>query len=156
MNNVFESIGKFLSENSSVVSALASLTLAFYAGFQLGAMRKDVKESKNSRDAQIMITVFEMMDSIKAERASLYKYPDDFRKWTKEQSEKAYRISVILERAAYFAISGLANKKHFFQMYGGVFVRSWKKLSTFIESEIRSKDSLGAKLSRCHFEQLAL
>ncbi|OOF02972.1 hypothetical protein BZG81_13005 [Salinivibrio sp. MA607] len=52
--------------------------------------------------------------------------------WSKETVDAAYRVSIVMQRLSYMAMSGLISREHFSKMWGPAFIKAWDSLEPYI------------------------
>jgi len=121
------------------ITAIATLALAVYAGFQIWLMRcqveligREISESKKSRDATLVLYLLKHMHSFRGEWHDLYMLPEDHRSWTDGQRKLADSVGVKLQEAAFLGLSGLFEREYLIDNFAGTFVKCWLKLEDFI------------------------
>jgi hypothetical protein len=105
------------------------------------------------------------LDSIYSLRQELYSsFPKDFRSWTAEQKAKANKITIALNRVAFFVYQGLLEEELVLNENAGTFIWSWERLEGLVRELRRlSNQSESAEENppdkgtpqRYHFEWLA-
>lgn len=121
------------------ITAIATGMLAIYAGVQVWLlrgqiflMRDDLRESKISREASVVLYVLEHMDKIRDSWHELYTLPENHSDWNDKERKLADYVCVGLQRAAYLAETGLFDWRYLADNYAGVFVKCWRKLEGYI------------------------
>ena len=149
-----------INDWATIVTAIATLALAIYAAIQLFLMHGELKESKESRNATVILYIYQHMENIREQWHVLYTFPEDNRIWNDEQRKLADQVGVGLQQVAFLVESGLIDEKFIIENWAGTFVKCWHKLENFVKDyrescgEPRNLDE-GA-FQRQHLEILAV
>ena len=139
-------------EWATVVTAVATVVLAIYAGFQLWLLRNQIRETKASRDASVVLYVLGTLDEYRDKRHALYNLPPDHKTWNSEQTKLADQICVKLQQIAFLAECGLVDPKYIMENYAGVFDKAWQKLEGFVQ-DYREKCGEGRTIEKGAFQR---
>lgn len=157
----------------SGVSAITSILMLLINVFLLLSIifaYRTIKEEVKNRDSSLLLWAMDEMSKIKSDLALLrdagvYAIGELGNEgyeaaWPKETIEAAYRVSIVMQRLSYMAMSGLISKEHFSKMWGPAFVRAWASLEPYIHHK-RSLNGEPLTLaegaySRNDFEKYAL
>ncbi|TLF47921.1 hypothetical protein FEI13_14310 [Halomonas urmiana] len=129
----------------SGVSAITSILMLFINFFLLVSVifaYRTIKEEVKNRDSSLLLWAMDEMSKIKPDLALLHNAGDYENgelgsenhevAWFQETLEAAYRVSIVMQRLSYMAMSGLISKKHFSKMWGPAFVKAWDSLEHYI------------------------
>lgn len=121
---------------------------------------RNIRETRKSRDAEMMNLVLEQIQAIKPAMRELHHLPRPI-DWANDQEAQANAntISIGLQRIGYLGASGLINKKHLIEMWGPTFVAQWNLIGPFVQ-DLRKKNGEPEHLkdgafSRKDFERFA-
>lgn len=139
----------------------ATAIVAIYAIKQSRHSKKQLEELSKSRNADIMLKVFEIMDALRDKWHAVYKLPKAHGSWSNSQRKLADHVGTQLQRVAYLAVTELVDSKHIKESYGGVFHQCWLALENSIKDyreECGESRELkeGTSHQRMHFEKFAL
>lgn len=122
---------------------------------------KSIRETKMTRDADMMTLVLEQIEPIKSDMY-LIRHSGNYSEWCENEKvvQAANRISIGLQRLGYMGLSGMINKRHLIEMWGPSFVQQWKLLEPFVK-DLRDKNNEPRELSkgaysRKDFERFAM
>jgi len=121
---------------------------------------RNIRETKKSRDAEMMTLVLGQIEEIKPSIKDLNRFGCyDNWKNNKVALNHAQIISTRLQRLSYLGEHGLINRKHLIEMWGPIFVTEWGRLQDFVK-DIRKKNNEPTDLdagafSRKDFERFA-
>jgi len=129
----------------SGVSAITSILMLFINFFLLVSVifaYRTIKEEVKNRDSSLLLWAMDEMSKVKSDLSLLHAAGDysngelgsDDHKvsWSQETVDAAYRVSIVMQRLSYMAMSGLISKEHFSKMWGPAFVKAWNTLEPFI------------------------
>ena len=129
----------------SGVSAITSILMLLINVFLLVSVifaYRTIREEVKNRDSSLLLWAMDEMSKIKLDlsslhNADLYAYgelgsEDHEVAWSKETIDSAYRVSIIMQRLSYMAMSGLISKDHFSKMWGPAFIKAWGSLEPYI------------------------
>jgi len=129
----------------SGVSAITSILMLLINVFLLVSVifaYRTIKEEVKNRDSSLLLWAMDEMSKIKPDlsllhNADRYSYgelgSEDYEvAWAPENVEAAYRVSIVMQRLSYMAMSGLISKEHFSKMWGPAFVKAWDSLELYI------------------------
>ena len=153
---------KFIPFDWQGVSAVADVTIVFLNLILLASVilaYKSLRESQDTRAADIIIWAVQQMEEIKPDLERLRVASRQCDAWDSEIKTSAQRVSVRLQRLGYMARTGLISKAHFRGMWGMTFVEAWEKLEPWVQQKRKeNQEPLAAKdgaFSRIDFEELA-
>ena len=150
-----------ITEWALVITSTATAMLAVYAWLQTRHSRNQLQELSLSRNADVILRVFEVMDALRPKWHELYSLPSNHNNWNDSQKQLADHIGTQLQRVAYLAVTGLVDSKYIKESYPRVFYQCWSILENFIK-DYREKCGEPRELKkgvfqqRMHFEIFAL
>lgn len=129
----------------SGVSAITSILMLFINFFLLVSVifaYRTIKEEVKNRDSSLLLWAMDEMSKIKSDLSFLHD-AGNFGSgelgsenheivWSQETVEAAYRVSIVMQRLSYMAMSGLISKEHFSKMWGPAFIKAWDALEPYI------------------------
>lgn len=129
----------------SGVSAITSILMLFINIFLLVSVifaYRTIKEEVKNRDSTLLLWAMDEMSKIKSDLSLLHKAGDYANGelgsenhevvWSQETVDAAYRVSIVMQRLSYMAMSGLISREHFSKMWGPAFEKAWKSLESYI------------------------
>lgn len=129
----------------SGVSAITSILMLFINIFLLVSVifaYRTIKEEVKNRDSSLLLWAMDGMSNIKSDLSSIQNADayangelgsgDHEVAWSQETVDAAYRVSIVMQRLSYMAMSGLISKEHFSKMWGPAFVKAWDSLEPYI------------------------
>src|SRR5690554_3896178 len=119
----------------SGVSAITSILMLLINVFLLVSVifaYRTIKEEVKSRDSNLLLWAMDEISKIKPDLSLLHR-ADSYLcgelgsenynvAWSTETVDAAYRVSIVMQRLSYMAMSGLISKEHFSKMWGPAFV----------------------------------
>ena len=122
---------------------------------------RNIRETRKSRDADMMNLVLEQMQAIKPSINELNVKAREGLDWenNEEARRKAHEAMIGLQRVGYLGVSGMINKRHLIEMWGPMFVEQWNRLGPYVR-KIRIENGEPPELaegafSRKDFEKFA-
>lgn len=119
-------------ELGAIVTAAATVVLAIYAGIQLWLLRNEIRESRASRDARLVLYVVQHFNQYRHKWNELYNFPQEVEKWEEGQKELADELCVEFQQVAFLAETGLVDSKYLMENYAGVFAKAWPRFEGFV------------------------
>ncbi|APP04896.1 MULTISPECIES: hypothetical protein [Vibrio] len=129
----------------SGVSAITSILMLFINVFLLVSVifaYRTIRVEVKNRDSSLLLWAMEEMknikpDSQKIHEAGVYAHGElgstDYEvQWSRETIDPAYRVSILMQRLSYMAMSELISKEHFAKMWGPDFSKSWTLLEPYV------------------------
>lgn len=148
-----------LNDWATIVTAIATVALAIYAAIQLFLMQGELKESKESRNATVVLYIYQLMENLREKWHVLYTFPEDDRTWNDQQKKLADQVGVGLQQVAFLVESGLIDERYIIENWAGTFVNCWHKLENFVkdyrESYGEPRNLNEGAFQRRHLEILA-
>ncbi|OOF03795.1 hypothetical protein BZG80_09360 [Salinivibrio sp. MA440] len=131
---------------------------------------RTIKEEVKNRDSTLLLWAMDEMSKIKSDLSLLHNAGDYSNgelggedhevAWSKETVDAAYRVSIVMQRLSYMAMSGLISREHFSKMWGPAFIKAWDSLEPYIHHKrfLNGEPLTLAKgaYSRNDFEKYAL
>ncbi len=127
--------------------------------------KKTLKESRNTRDADILRWTMDLMSDLKVDiRIVTDEYknngPYDREIWSEVANKAANNISIQLQRIGYMANNDLISKEHFKNLWGPMYLSTWWALEEWVKQKREFLDEpreiVDGAFSRMYFEEYAL
>jgi hypothetical protein len=118
-----------------LIFLLVSITI-FYAVQtyrQANFLKKQIDEDKKSRQASVLLKIYDIMNDLRPKWHELYTFPDNFHDWSVKQKALADFVGAKLQNVAYLCLSGLIDKEYVKLNWMGTFYRCWNKLEQYIK-----------------------
>ncbi len=139
------------------------LTAVLLVGLWQG--KKTLKESRNTRDADILRWTMDLMSDLKNDIKIVTdeykeKGPYNKNKWDDNATKAAQNVSVQLQRIGYMANNDLISKEHFKNLWGPMYLSTWWALEEWVKQKREILDEpreiKDGGFSRMYFEEYAL
>lgn len=116
-------------------------------------------ELKKQRSATVFIEVLHILEELRPYWHKSYTFPEDFKRWNKNQLKIADKLSTDLQRISYLCSKDLIDADYVMGNHSKTFVRVWHKLEKYIRDyRIKSNEPPSIEAGayqRRHFEQFA-
>ena len=141
----------------------ALLTTFLLVGLWQG--KKTLKESRNTRDADILRWTMDLMSDLKKHITIVTdeykdKGPYTKEKWNDQANKSANEVSIQLQRIGYMANHDLISKEHFKNIWGPMYLSTWWSLEEWVKQKRETleepREIKDGAFSRMYFEEYAL
>ncbi|NUY56557.1 hypothetical protein HLG76_08275 [Salinivibrio sp. EAGSL] len=126
----------------SAITSILMLLINFFLLVSVIFAYRTIKEEVKNRDSTLLLWAMDEMSKIKSDLSLLHNAGDYSNgelgsedhevAWCKETVDAAYRVSIVMQRLSYMAMSGLISREHFSKMWGPAFIKAWDSLEPYI------------------------
>ncbi|WP_457743342.1 hypothetical protein [Sulfurimonas sp.] len=146
------------------VVAILSVLLSALLLVGLWQGKKTLKESRDTRDADILRWTMDIMSDLKKDIKIVtdeYKTVGSFNNnWSSDAVASANKVSIQLQRIGYMANNNLISKEHFKNLWGPMYLSTWWSLEEWVKKKRESlnepREIKDGGYSRMYFEEYAL